>query len=160
MKTNLPALWHIKISASSGQRWITLVITRDYRVTMFAFRARGTAVKIRELQFGYKKRPETCLYLQDCDNCGRQSTRPDDCLVDTDIGPGRFLVILKKACDFAECFYRGGLIMASPSTTTVPSWLTQVVFMSTLFFSVMISITSTVAVMVSPMLTGARNLRL
>ena len=55
-------------------------------------------------------------------------------------------------------YYLGGMMRATPSNTTVPSWFVQVVFSLTRFFSVFFSITSTRAVMVSPIRTGAMKL--
>lgn len=53
----------------------------------------------------------------------------------------------------------GGEMTASPSTSNVPSWLTQVVLNLTRFFSATFSLTSTRAVTVSPIRTGALNSR-
>ena len=54
-------------------------------------------------------------------------------------------------------FALGGLTVASPSKTIVPSWFTHEVLNRTRFLSAIISVTSTRAVMVSPMRTGARK---
>jgi|GEM_PF-3724181 len=52
----------------------------------------------------------------------------------------------------------GGIPQAIPSTTSFPSWLIQVVLNFARFFSGISSMTSNLAVIVSPILTGARNL--
>ena len=56
-------------------------------------------------------------------------------------------------------FYLGGITIASPLVTTTPSWFVQIVSILTLFFSGIISTTLPVAVIVSPMRTGARKFR-
>ena len=60
----------------------------------------------------------------------------------------------------SRVYPRGGLTMASPVRTSLPSWLVQMVLRRTRFFSAIISTTSAVAVMVSPMATGARKVML
>jgi len=52
---------------------------------------------------------------------------------------------------------RGGLTTASPVSTRLPSWLSQVVSSLTRPLAVSISVTSTRAVIVSPILTAPRK---
>ena len=72
-------------------------------------------------------------------------------------GPGKALRAAQPGGGAAGAYSFGGMILAVPSTTQVPSWSVQTVRSTALFLPGSSCSTVTVAVMVSPMRTGARK---
>ena len=72
-------------------------------------------------------------------------------------GPGKALRAAQPGGGAAGAYSFGGMILAVPSTTQVLSWSVQTVRSTALFLAGSSCSTVTVAVMVSPMRTGARK---